>query len=90
MLICNRYWLLRTKASTSSTKAELIANTLYDYLHKRVVQFIIKQKGDDPTDIVLVCTPTLKFDRTVRRLEDEGLSESVLSLISCRKYNANI
>lgn len=67
-----RFWLLRTKASTENLKVETLADTLYDYMHRRVVQFVMSQKADDPTDIALVCTPTNKLDRALRKLEEDG------------------
>lgn len=54
------------------TQVETIANRLYDFLHRRVTQFIMRQKTDDPTDITLVCVPNHRVEKTIRKLDEEG------------------
>ena len=64
--------MLRTKSKVTPAQAEVIADRLYDYIHRRLAQFIMRQKSDDPTDITLVCVSNQKVDRIMRRLDEEG------------------
>ncbi|XP_067946573.1 death domain-containing protein 1-like [Watersipora subatra] len=74
-IIPHKYWLLRTKASLSTSQVEAMADRLYDYIHRRLAQFIVRQKADDPTDIALVCVPSQKVDKTIRKLDEEGYTD---------------
>ena len=67
-----RLWLLRTKANLSAAQVEVLAGRLFDYLHRRIVQFVMRQKNDDPTDITLVCVQSLRMERALRHLDNEG------------------
>lgn len=77
-----RFWLLRVKAAAIVSEIETLAGVLYDYLHQRVVQVVMRQKADDPTDVAITCTNVLRLDRTLRKLDDDGRIIATLHLLN--------
>ena len=72
------------KATATVSEVELLAGVLYDYLHQRLVQVVMRQKADDLTDIAVACTNVLRLDRTLRKLEEQGLSHLPFPFFSFR------
>jgi hypothetical protein len=67
--------VLRLKAETSSTTAEDIATTIEKHINRRVVVFLLRQRSDDPSDVIITCTNINRTDRAQRRLNEAGYEE---------------
>ena len=67
--------LVRTKANIRPEKIEKICKIIETSLKQRVVQLILRQHLDDPSDTILTCVNHNKLERTIRRLADEGYDE---------------
>ncbi|XP_048251559.1 death domain-containing protein 1-like [Haliotis rufescens] len=71
----DRFMVIRTRANIVDEMAVSIATGLHDYLSKRYVQIVMKQRSEDAFDAVLHVTPVNKVDKLLTKLGDEGFGE---------------
>ena len=63
---------MRTTCFTNRSTVEMIAASVDEYLQNKAVQFVIRQRSSRPNEIILVCTPTSRLERTAQQLVDMG------------------
>ncbi|XP_064627950.1 death domain-containing protein 1-like [Lineus longissimus] len=71
----DRFMVLRLKADTPSTTAEDIATTIEKHINRRVVVCLLRQRSDDPSDVIITCTNINRIDRAQRKLNEAGYED---------------
>lgn len=44
-------------------------------IHHRTMQVVLRQRSDDPNEVVIVCCPASRTDKTIKILGEEGFDE---------------
>ncbi|XP_046546528.1 death domain-containing protein 1-like [Haliotis rubra] len=71
----DRFMVIRTRTNIVEETAVSIATGLNDYLSRRHVQIVMKQRSDDPFDATLHVTPVNKAEKLLNKLADDGYGD---------------
>lgn len=63
---------MRTKPNVSGLGAEKIASIIETAMTQRPINFVLRQRIDDPSDVILHCVSANRLERCLRKLNDEG------------------
>lgn len=67
-----RFVILRTKPSVSGMGAEKMAAVIDSAMKQRAVHIVLKQRIEDPSDVILHCVRANRLEMCLRKLSDEG------------------
>ncbi|XP_062566933.1 death domain-containing protein 1-like, partial [Saccostrea cucullata] len=71
----DRFILVKTKQGVSPLSIEKIANHVEKAIHHRTMHVILRQRSDDPNEIVMMCCPASKTEKIIKKLGEEGFDE---------------
>uniref|UniRef100_A0A0B7AXY5 Uncharacterized protein n=3 Tax=Arion vulgaris TaxID=1028688 RepID=A0A0B7AXY5_9EUPU len=67
-----RFMVLRTRTSLEEDAVAPMAASLNDFLGKRFVEVVVRQKFDNPCEVALQVTPVSRLDAVVKQLAQKG------------------
>ncbi|XP_013408435.1 uncharacterized protein LOC106172334 [Lingula anatina] len=70
-----RFMVLRTRTTIGPNEAVHMAASIESYVESRLTQIILKQKTDDPNEIIVSCVPAKESDKALQKLNEEGYEE---------------
>ncbi|VDI64978.1 Hypothetical predicted protein [Mytilus galloprovincialis] len=71
----DRYLILRTKEGMTVTQVERIAFMLEISIMYRTIQIFLRQKNDDPNEVIVSCEQSNRAERAIRKFGELGYEE---------------
>ncbi|XP_052088034.1 uncharacterized protein LOC127725221 [Mytilus californianus] len=71
----DRYLVLRTKEGMTAAQVERIAFMLEISIMYRTIQIFLRQKNDDPNEVILSCEQSNRTERAMRKFGELGYEE---------------